>query len=813
MESVELRILLKALGVDSLDSLTSKLAGLKNEALTAGGELDKLSASGSRLTPMMKGLGLAVAGVAAAAAAGAVAAGNLVLKQAELARQTVDLADKLSLTVGQTERLQFIAERTGSNITGLGGAINTINRALTESGGRGRVAADALRALGVATVDAQGKQREAGNVLLDTIKRLAQINTESTRTELAIRTLGSSSAENLKGLLKNFDEASAAATRFGIGVDEAATKRLAETNKKVTDLKAALQELKKALADTLDPIVIRVVTQLTQVVNGEAPSAQRNLFFDPLVEGVTTASILAGAVTPTIASDARRLLDSRLPSAAGLLDPRTPALPSRPGRTARSPQQKQFESVLDAITYGNNSGRDVLNFFTARAGRSSSRASAASVLPFFDVRGTFFASPVAVDTDQQDQAFGAGILQREQSRLAIERSILATRERLVELLAGPGGEVQAARTIRDLRISTARDEVELAQANLDYQVRIAEISRRQREEFRQGLGSTFDALTAGGAGIRGYLSGFARTTGRTIFQNVGTDLFGGLAGRFALPGQTNGSGGLNFLGRALQGTVLGVSPEKLATDANTAATNANTAALIAAAGGNPASVAGLTGGVASALGLGNIFSGVSRTNPLILSANGRAGQGGTPIVNELGDIEGYVSGQSSAFGRGVGISASLAGGAIGVLSGIRQGGARGAVTAAASASGAFAGLASFIPALGPAAPFAAAGALLLGLGGSLFPDPKKTRDAAINGEIDSRRFTDFSGTSYSTDRFGRGFDSNFRGDLRPIVVNFNAVDAASLMDRRDDLTEVVRVAMSEGHPIVKEIQGAVIPAS
>ncbi len=807
MQTVELKILLTSQNAGAVEDLTRKfkeLTGATQQATPAleGFNVKALLAAGS-------------AGAFAAAILGAAQASlTLVQQQGKAAESIANLSDRLGLSIGQTERIAAASELAGVSASAFEGSVQKLSAALEDQGGSGKKAAEALQRLGIATTDNNGAQKEAGQLLLDVAKTLFVVEDKAARTFYATQLLGRGGAKELEPLIKNFTSLDAEVARLGIGVNENLTKKLAAADDEFGKLALSIGQLKKELAAQLEPFVIPIVVSLRQSISNVSTSgALDKLFETQRNNGSEVKSLLnllgylTGAPTESLDLSAPGVGDPAGALSKGLV---------RPGRSTpakRSPQQVPLRLQDLFAANATSNGR-------ARRGApslfSSTEQFNRDVLGL-QPDGSFRVNSsdlVGIDGSGQDKAFGDGLLERERQaterRAQLESQILSTRERMIELLAGPGGEVEAARQIRDLRLSTAKDEIEASRANLDYQLRIAEISRRQKDEFRQGLGSTFDALLAGRSGITGYATGFARNIGRTVFQNVGSTLFSGLGNSLRLPGQTGSDGKLNFLGQALQGTPLGVDPMQFATDANTAATQANTNALLAASGIG----GGAAGGIGGALGqVGRIFGGASSTNPFIYNQNGKPSV--IPVTNELGDIEAYIPAptKTSSLARGVGFAGALAGGTFGVISGIQQGGARGAVTATGSIAGAASALLSLSGVSGPAAPILAGAALALGLVGSLFPDPKKTRDAAIAREVDSRRFSDFTGTTYSTDTFGRGFDYNFAGDMRPIIINVNAIDASGFVERRDDIAEAVRMAMSEQHPINKEIQSSIIPAA
>ncbi len=409
---------------------------------------------------------------------------------------------------------------------------------------------------------------------------------------------------------------------------------------------------------------------------------------------------------------------------------------------------------------------------------------------------------------------------RRSNALILLRQETELTARKIELLAGPGGELAAAKEIAAIRIAALEREKSLsddvfaiqreqAQVLLDIDIRRLELQKERERGIRNAGEQGFDAVLRGGGGIRSLILGQAAGIGRTFSGNAAVELFRGASGRLALPGQQNADKSLNVLGRLLQNTPFGVPPEKIALDANTKATIGNTTSLddlsraLTLSGGTTGSGAaqyrGLFGGVA--------LDGVSR----FISR----GQTSPDLVNlpssRLGDLlvtnsplavnNPTAAARRSNLTRNVGYGAAVAGAGFGVYSGIQAGGVQGGLTAAGSALGA----AALIP--GPQQPFLMAGAIITGTIAALLGDPKQKRRESLSNETQSRAFTEPQGTSYVSDIYGRTIDYDYRGQQRTTVVyqtvQISAVDASSFVDlaRRNgtELTSVVTETVNGGN--------------
>lgn len=449
------------------------------------------------------------------------------------------------------------------------------------------------------------------------------------------------------------------------------------------------------------------------------------------------------------------------------------------------------------------------------------------------------ARPIESEGQQEQlRALGAGLVAASRTRAALtreslEREIAAT-SRIIELRAGPGGELAAAIKVRDLRLSIAQAEAESQQARLEFEVRTAEIIRKQQTDIREGTGRVFDALIAGGAGIRGLLTGGALTIGRTIAQNAGQQFLGGSIGKFSLPG-TGTAEAPTLLGRLLSGTPFG---PKSPLDQSADALKGSAVALVGAANAiSSASGGGVISGIPGLGGLSlpaRIFGGASVSNPFIFSAAGiPLPPGVTPINRQLSDAErvlgmsGLPSGTSSAFlgrsntlARGIGIAGAAAGGAFGLVSGINQGGIQGGLTATSSLAGSLGGIIASIPSLaaatGPLAPILIGAALGAGAIASFFGDPKQKFAARQRRQLEDRAATGEIGQDLISDDFGSALDRDRVGNFRrtSITVNVSAIDVKSFVDHRGDITEAVRTAFADGtgNALMEDMRGRLLPA-
>lgn len=384
------------------------------------------------------------------------------------------------------------------------------------------------------------------------------------------------------------------------------------------------------------------------------------------------------------------------------------------------------------------------------------------------------------------------------------------RAEVVRLVAGPGGELAAVRAIAQLRLASIEKELAITgdiraaeeqrlEVRRNQQLEELRYAKQRDENNRQTGGQVFDALVAGGAGARRFVSGLGLGFGRTAFGNAFAELARGTTGLLSLPGQTGADGRPNFLGRAVAGTPFGLDPQKVALDANTIATQANTAALL---GGRAA------GGVLSSIP-GGVFGGASGSNPFIFSASGRSagitGTDGLPL-----GIVGQGLGLGSpnlglSLAQKIGAAAGIAGGGFLVKQGIQSGGLAGGLDIASGTSGALAALLPLIGVSGPAAPIFAGVALGAQVVKSLLPDRRKARARSIQEAIDASRF-DFGDTA-ELFRDVSGSGALDKGNITIVQMNVSTLSPRTFLDHATEITDAVKKGIDADHPIVETLQG------
>jgi hypothetical protein len=387
------------------------------------------------------------------------------------------------------------------------------------------------------------------------------------------------------------------------------------------------------------------------------------------------------------------------------------------------------------------------------------------------------------DQKKQDEAQFAGI-----------RSSAEHQARLTELRAKPGDEVAALRAGLAIRQETIAKELEIVNAHsqlydLDverfkleresqdasfkYEESILELSKRRQESFRENVVRGFDDIVSGHGG--NVLKSFATGLQRQIIGNAADLIYPQI--QKITSGLHIGQSGT--LGTLLKGTPFGADPLKGATDLNTLATQQNTAALTAVAAGRS-----ITGGATGASGLGSIFSGASKTNPFVFNAVGgtrAVGSDGLPVYDSAAYKGLTLPGGSSGLGfnaRTIGGIAAAGGGAFAAINDFRSSGVKNNIGGVGASLGAAAGVAAlFGPAGAPAALGLGIAAMATSFIASIFPDPKKVREASITKALEQNKYYAPESLSVSQSTNGMFTDFDARGNLRQS--NFRAMPQVS----------------------------------
>lgn len=215
------------------------------------------------LGPAATAAGAIVVALVAAAAAGL----TLVKESAEWAQNTHNTATRLGLTATEMVQLSGAAGIVGVNVKALEGSTRILSQALEDPAGGGKKVIAELQKLGVAAFDSKGQVREFGPVLLDFIGKLGGISSTTERFAAATRVLGRGSKE-LQPYLADVERLNQLAKDLGLSIEGPLVDSLSKSQQEFNKLSLVYERLKLQLAGKIAPIVIPIVTTLTEAANG-----------------------------------------------------------------------------------------------------------------------------------------------------------------------------------------------------------------------------------------------------------------------------------------------------------------------------------------------------------------------------------------------------------------------------------------------------------------------------------------------------------------------------------------------------------------
>jgi len=727
---------------DATTSLSRMSATIRNAVtnpmMAATGAID-------RFTSSLGSVGLVVGGATVAVGALTAGAFRLMKGLGETSDAILDFSARTGLTVNQVDKLMAMSKLAAINIHVLERSAGRLAEALRSTDSTGKRAREALAELGVATRTATGGQREMGPIIMDVLEKMSRLRSQTEQAAKANTILGISGKE-LMPLIRSYREMSERVERLGFGRQAQLLNQFDKTRQSMEELGLQWELLKRKLAVPAKAVV--------DIVLGAIEGVQSRRFHlrSRAAEGYQFWYPPGPSAPPPPTAEWADIFAS----------------PVYERMAAEAAQRNRY---LEAVRAGTFALPENLRNLPLYSG--AMRGAYRLMRPSVGVGAISGALAVpGARTETVSPEISAGMLaDLEQRRVSRVRQRLSYEEQIASLTVRNAGTIERLAAIRR---AAALDEYSITRDRAALEDRLYEIEKQrevdlfelrtrheeqlaaQREQamyrYRDSVVAMFDALVASGrGGFSNFLRAQALGIGRQMLGNFATMTYSSVAGKLAIPGQGTAERP-TFLGRLLAGTPFGLDPMARATDANTQATMENTLALRA-----------LTVGVGSGVGglPGQVFQGAAGPLGMIFSAFGRKGKGASTV-----DLGGYFN----LFGLG---------------------------GKAASGAGA---LSKLTGALGAAAPYIGIGMMAGGLIASLLPNPKQRRAEEIDMEVQRARINLAGPTEFRMTAAGAGFDYNFAGAIRPVLV-VNAMDAKSIVDHADEIADGLRAAMQRGHPV------------
>lgn len=783
---------------------------------------------------------------------------DLVVNTASLAEAQANTAVRTGLTIKEVGLFEAVAEDAGIAANAYTLAMRTLSAALSQNDEEGKKAKRALKDLGVEVRDSDDVLRPMSAIWIEMAGAIGNVEDPARRARLAIDILGRGALEILPQLNSEFANTLREYERMGVGFDDASAKtalavdnafdrmwrRVSTFGKSLAVLTAELagfgdnrQKLEAAIVQTENPYVENLLRDTLKPAQGTvSDEAAKHERLKAIAkqraadEASINASLARQETLQEKLSDARKRRDEAAKSVdKDAFDRASAEMRSLEARidgekrykdqlAERHRQEKQFAAEIERLVKSAND-RDARRTgqYIERAGEGARRLSDSTELRdemralelrtiaanerILGPSGNRLPSAAA----GRNAAFLGGIfgadLEQGKKLFDLERE---HRLRMIELTAGPGGELAAAREIYRVRIEGARTELERQEARVQFEERIAALAQERLRKYEETAGRVYDSLKqGGGGGLRDFGRGQLDILQRQIFVNASSSIFQRAGGVLGKIGEASGLGGL------LRGTIFDPANAQ-PIDKNTLALQRVSTSLDRLNGaitGTP-TVFGGDGSYSTPAGV------LQGGTGLVMSLLGR-GRGGSSSTN-VGGIFGFAGGggggsqqltRNQRIAGGVGAAAL---GAYGIYSGIQQGGTGGAFTAVGGALGA----ASAIP--GPQQPFLQGAALVMGFLGSIFGANKAQKYEEKQARLlDAARYSGPTGRDVLSDGRGGYVDYDYRGNVRvierPVYVQVQAMDSRSFIDARQDIASAVREAIREGSDLSDTVRDLTMP--
>ena len=204
-------------------------------------------------------------------------------------------SQRLNMTTSQYQKWSYAMELCGSSIEELREGYNQMSTKVSQAINGTEDSAKAFKDLGVNIYDSNNQLRSTGDIFEDTIKQLQQIENPTQRTAAAQKIFGESTAK-LNPLLNAeagfLDEVMRTQRALNSEMSGGLVAASAKYRDAITTMKQAWQGLKNTLAETLLPVLQRVVVWITVAV------AKINILLRAIF-GLKKSEPMAGATKST----------------------------------------------------------------------------------------------------------------------------------------------------------------------------------------------------------------------------------------------------------------------------------------------------------------------------------------------------------------------------------------------------------------------------------------------------------------------------------------------------------------------------------
>ena len=267
------------------ESADGKIADVGDKAQAAGRDMDSAAEKtykfSGALSNISGGIGRATAVGIAAVGAAAVAAGagiaKITLDAGHAADELVTLSNKTGISTQALQEMSYASRFVDVPLETMTDSMFKLTRSMDAARNGTGEQADAFRALGVSTVNADGSLRDSKQVWLDTIDALGSISNETERDALAMQLFGKSAKELNPLIAAGSDELSRLATEaneLGVVLSDESVIALAQFDDKMERLKATGSALGQTLGAAVAPALGVLADNLRVVATSVSEAIQ-----------------------------------------------------------------------------------------------------------------------------------------------------------------------------------------------------------------------------------------------------------------------------------------------------------------------------------------------------------------------------------------------------------------------------------------------------------------------------------------------------------------------------------------------------------
>jgi hypothetical protein len=626
---------------------------------TGGGAFEKIKA----------GAGM-VAGIAASVVAAGTAVYHFVKSQTDAAEAMQNLSDRTGLTLKEVDLYSAAARSANVNVDALVAGVRKLSEALGDNSEDGAKGKRALKELGVSALDSYQQLKPVGQLIEEIGAGLAKLPDTPAKLRAVTALFGRGGAELLP-ILKDLPGQLAGLRAIGYGIDDSMTKELLKADEALDKFWRRWELFWKTRAGML---VGTDRNSLGTALRQWTPEERRAEGFGQTVGDLKPPRMSPGPpgnwATGFVSSEmkATRRWDAFTAGSSEM------AIQIRLGRAqeklkdAIAAQDDQAvrsaTAVVEALKKQNEALREqeqlVKKAVTERkkymddlregAEKIMQQESGTRGLNLAYLTGAGYApqfsAPAEIDlqSERAKETMDAMRDARVKKEAADERA-LKHDIRMIELRTGPGGELDAAKRIYDLRVAAGQVE----EANFDREEQAAERQKRQFDELRSSFEGLFDAAFSGARGFWDAVKRMAMSVFLTpIKRELSNWVAGMLTGR---TGATSGGGALTaatavagfggFMGP--MGMGLGGSMAEMSGGGGASVGSAGGGGIgsLAQAGGGIGLLAAIKGGTMTAAQMGALGVGGAS---LGLMGAWKAGQSGNRYLRGAAPAIGAVSG-------------------------------------------------------------------------------------------------------------------------------------------------------------------------